>query len=162
VSMRSTGLSVIIGSWKIIASLAPRSARSRSSGVPTSSSPRKRIDPPMTRPGGSTSPKIEKPVTVLPEPDSPTSPSTSPRSTVKVTPATGRTRRWRKKNEVERSATARTGSGIASPLEPRVHYVAQAVADQIDRNDGDQQCDAGVERNPVVTREHVTVAVGDE
>src|ERR1700736_613708 len=162
VSMRSTGLSVIIGSWKTIATFAPRSRRSRSSDAPTSSWPRKRIDPPTMRPGGPTRPRIEKPVTVLPEPDSPTSPSTSPRSTVKLAPSTARTAPWRVKNDVDRSVTASTGAGMQSPLEARVHHVAQPVAHQVDGDDGDQQGDAGIERDPVVAREHVAVAVGDQ
>ena len=43
------------------------------------SAPCSRIEPPAIRPGGSTRPMMEKPVTVLPEPDSPTRPSTWPR-----------------------------------------------------------------------------------
>ena len=79
VSMRRTGFSVIIGSWKIIATLRPRIVRQVASLAPTSSCPASLIEPATMRPGGSISPMIARPVTVLPEPDSPTSPITSPR-----------------------------------------------------------------------------------
>ena len=69
VSTRRTGLRVIIGSWKIMAISAPRIARSRSGAAVVSSSPSSRIELPSTmRPGGSIRPRMEKPVTVLPEP----------------------------------------------------------------------------------------------
>ena len=68
VSTRRTGFKVIIGSWKIMAIRAPRRRRSRSSLAPTSSSPLKRTLPSTMRPGGSTSPRIEKPVIDLPLP----------------------------------------------------------------------------------------------
>jgi hypothetical protein len=74
--MRSTGLSVIIGSWKIIAMRSPRNRRIASSRRSSRFSPSRRTRPPTMRPGGSTSPMMEKPVTVLPDPDSPTSPRT--------------------------------------------------------------------------------------
>ena len=45
---------------------------------------------------------------------------------------------------------------------PRVEHVAQLVADQVDRDDGDQQRDAGIEADPVFARQQVLVAVGDQ
>ena len=45
--------------------------------------------PPAIRPGGGTSRMSESAVTLLPQPDSPTSPSTSPRSSVKRDPVDG-------------------------------------------------------------------------
>ena len=79
-SMRRTGLSVIIGSWKIMAMRLPRSARSCGSGSVVSRGPGSGCCRAAMRPGGSTRPMMEKPVTVLPQPDSPTSPSTRPRA----------------------------------------------------------------------------------
>ncbi len=64
------------------------------------------------RAGGSSTPMIDQPVTVLPEPDSPTSPRTSPRATVKLTPSTAFTTPSRTKKWVLRSATASTGGDI--------------------------------------------------
>src|SRR5215470_3849419 len=161
VSMRRTGLSVIIGSWKIIASLRPRQLRSVSSGAPTSSSPSSRIDPSTMWPGGSTKPMIDQPVTVLPEPDSPTRPSTSPASRPKLTPSTALATPLRVKKCVRRFSTARTAMA-SLPFQPGVHHVAQLVAHEIERDDGDDQREAGIERDPVMAGQHVGVAVGDQ
>src|SRR5947209_11847513 len=103
--------------------------------------------PPTRRPGGSIRPSSESPVTVLPEPDSPTIPSTSPRPTANDRPSTAFTTPARVKKWTFRSSTERT-SLMWSALEPRVHNVAQLVADQIDGDDGDQQRDTGIERDP--------------
>ena len=84
----STGLSAVIGSWKIMRDLAARARRRSSrSGRPTSSRPRQ-ITEPSTRPGARTRPRIERSATLLPEPDSPTSPSTSPGCTSRSMPST--------------------------------------------------------------------------
>ena len=72
-----TGLSAVIGSWKIIAMAEPRKPRISRSLFASRSSPLKRIAP-LT----SASPnnrKIDSAVTLLPEPDSPTSATRSPR-----------------------------------------------------------------------------------
>ena len=62
-------MSVIIGSWKIIAMRRPRIAAQRLLAAGRrSSSPSSRIEPSTMRPGGSTRPRMEKPVTILPEP----------------------------------------------------------------------------------------------
>jgi hypothetical protein len=79
---------VVIGSWNTIAMRRPRNARRAPGARPTSSWPASEIEPATIRPGGSTSPRIEKPVTVLPEPDSPTSPTTSPAPTSNDTSST--------------------------------------------------------------------------
>ena len=73
-----TGLSAVIGSWKISAISAPRTARISRSGSVSRSRPLKRMLPPAMRPGGWTSRMIDSAVTDLPLPDSPTSPSVSP------------------------------------------------------------------------------------
>ena len=85
--MRSTGFSVISGSWKIIAMRSPRSWRICSSLYLRRSWPLKRTSPSTTS-RGSIRPSSEKPVTDLPEPDSPTRPTISPRRTVRSTPST--------------------------------------------------------------------------
>ncbi len=60
VSMRSTGLSVIIGSWKIIAMRLPRSRRISLRGQRGQiAAVRSAMRPPTMRPGGSTRPMIE-------------------------------------------------------------------------------------------------------
>src|SRR5512134_1653063 len=157
VSMRSTGLSVIIGSWNTIAMRAPRMRRSSSSGKPSRSVPSNRIRPPTMRPGASTSPRIEKPVTVLPQPDSPTRPSTSPGRTSKLTSSTARATPARVKKWVFRSCTSRVLA-----LKARVQDVAQAVADEVDAHDRGEQREARVEADPVLARQHVLEAVRDQ
>src|SRR2546427_11639839 len=84
----------------------------------------------------------ERAVTVLPQPDSPTSPSVSPAASSKDTPSTARTTPSRLKNCVCRSLTARSsGTPLPFPskaaettgqclgLQPRDECVARAVAD---------------------------------
>src|SRR3954471_15940758 len=85
------GLRELIGSWKIIAMRSPRSARMRSGGKESRFTPSNRISPPAMRPGGcGTSPMMESAVTLLPHPDSPTTPSVRPASSSKLTPSTAR------------------------------------------------------------------------
>ncbi len=66
------------------------------------------------RPGGSTRPMMENPVTVLPEPDSPTSPSTWPRATANDTSSTAFTTPARVKKCVRRLRTSRVAVVTAS------------------------------------------------
>ncbi len=66
--------------------------------------------PPAMRPGGSISPMIEKPVTDLPDPDSPTSPSTSPRARSNDTSATAGSTPSRVANSVRRLRTWSSGA----------------------------------------------------
>src|SRR5688572_6387577 len=155
--MRSTGLSVIIGSWNTIAMREPRIWRSCASRICRRSVPSKTMRPPTMRPGGSTRPRIEKPVTVLPQPDSPTRPSTSPGRTLKLTPSTARTTPARVKKWVLRSSTSRTLA-----LKPRIQDIAQPVADQVDAHDRREKRDTRVEADPVLARQHVLEAVCDQ
>jgi hypothetical protein len=74
-----TGVSADSGSWKIIAMLLPRRRAKLRSSSPASSWPLSRTEPSTRAVAGS------KPITAradadLPEPDSPTIPSTSPRA----------------------------------------------------------------------------------
>ncbi len=55
---------------------------------------------------------IEKPVMLLPEPDSPTRPMTSPRFRLKETPSTAFTTPARAWKKVARSATSRSGVSV--------------------------------------------------
>ena len=87
-----TGLSEVIGSWKIIEIAFPRTSRISSSGRSTRFLPSNRISPPTTRPGRSMSRITESAVTLLPQPDSPTTPSVAPFRMLKLTPSTAFTR----------------------------------------------------------------------
>ena len=103
----STGLSEVIGSWNTIAICPPRTACSFSSLIASRSSPRKRMLPPTTRPGGSGIRRsTDSAPTDLPQPDSPTMPTVSPSSTVYETPSTARTVPAEVSNCVRRSFTS--------------------------------------------------------
>ena len=93
--MRATGLSEVIGSWKIIEICAPRMSSIARRGLPISSSPAKRIEPATVCPGGSgTRRMMDSAVTLLPQPDSPTIASVVPASTANETPSTALNRPW--------------------------------------------------------------------
>ena len=80
--IRITGLSEVIGSWKIIEMRLPRILRISASLTPSRSVPSSVTEPPTIRPGGSgTSRMIDSALTLLPQPDSPTIASVSPRRT---------------------------------------------------------------------------------
>ena len=100
-----TGFIELIGSWKIIATSAPRRSRSVAADAPTSSRPSNRIDP-VTRAEGGSSRGTAMSDTDLPEPDSPTTPSTSPGSTVKPTSRTAWTSPSSEGNVTERPSTS--------------------------------------------------------
>ena len=92
--MVNVGLSDVIGSWKTIAISLPRTRSSTAAEPsPTSDSPFQRTSPAVILPGRSISPIAACAVTLLPEPDSPTMPSVSPRPTWKLTSRTACTRR---------------------------------------------------------------------
>ena len=59
---------------------------------------------------------IESAVTLLPQPDSPTSPTVWPSSMSKVTPSTARTSPSLVKKEVRRSLTRKSGAIFKSPV----------------------------------------------
>jgi len=72
----------------------PRTARISAADASSSRCPSNTISPPAMRPGGDgTSCITDRLVTDLPDPDSPTIPSVSPRRTSKLTPSTARTTR---------------------------------------------------------------------
>ena len=74
-----TGLSEVIGSWKIIEMSFPRMARISRSLSWKRSFPSKKASPRSMKPGGlGISLKIDSEVTLLPQPLSPTMPSVLP------------------------------------------------------------------------------------
>ena len=88
----STGLSDVIGSWKIIEISRPRTSRIALSLIARMSRPSNRMEPPTIRPGFATRRRIsDSPVTDFPDPDSPTIPSVSPCASEKETSSTART-----------------------------------------------------------------------
>ena len=77
----NTGFRHEVGCWKIIEMRLPRMCIISDSGSSSRSRPSNRISPSTILPGMPTSRMIENEVTLLPQPDSPTRPSTSPRLT---------------------------------------------------------------------------------
>src|SRR5215510_14213223 len=129
-----------MGSWKMTEISLPRMARMAVSSRPTSSRPRNRMLPATMRPGGiGTNPRMDRAPTLLPQPDSPTMPSVSPRL----------------KNQVFKSSTTSSGSAVSvrlratllgsisvrvltshAPRDARVEGTAQAVTHQVDGEHG--------------------------
>src|SRR5947209_14526370 len=118
--MVCTGLSDVFGSWKIMAIADPRSVRSPRGCKPTSPRPRYLTDPDtVALPGRS--PSTASIVTVLPEPDSPTTPRTFCGSSVRSTPRTADTGPSGVGNVTSRPVISRTG---AIDVERTPAYVA--------------------------------------
>ena len=115
-----TGLSDVIGSWKITEATPPRTWRITRSGVPTSSyvlpsRAASRADPLIVQYGaGGVRPSSPRQVTLLPELVSPTSASVSPRRTEKLTSRTACTVPAAVRNATFRSRTSRMFSASAA------------------------------------------------
>ena len=75
---RITGLSEVMGSWKIIAMALPRRARNAGACNCSRFWLCRKTWPPRTEIAGGNSPMMDSASRLLPEPDSPTTPSTSP------------------------------------------------------------------------------------
>src|SRR5438874_576783 len=164
-----TGFRLVMGSWKIIAMLLPRMPRTSSSSIFKMSWPSKTIWPFTILPGGCGMSRMsDSAVTDLPQPDSPTRPSVSPASRLKVTPSTARTTPSRVKNCVLRSWTSSSGMRrdhspptmrdsllrLDLELHPRVEGVPQAVTEEREREHDDRDADRRQEHRPSRRREH--------
>ena len=104
-----TGFSDDCGCWKIMLIRSPRILRMSPSGSFSRSVPSNRTSPASIWPGFPTSRMIERLVTLLPQPLSPTRPMISPESTWKLIPSTARTTPSRVWNEVLRPFTSSSG-----------------------------------------------------
>src|SRR3954463_100789 len=162
--MRYSGLSEVSGSWKIMPMRLPRTRRISSGGRLSMRSPESWISPPAMRPGRSISPMTASPVTDLPAPDSPTTPSTSPLAMSKETLSIARSVPRREANSTRRLRTERTGSvmNAAYSSEFRVKRVTQPVAEQIDRQDQRRECDSREGDDPPFAREQIVIADPDQ
>ena len=89
--MVKTGSREVWGSWNTMLIRLPRILINSASGLAAKSSFWKKIWPSTMRPGGSMRPKTEKPVMLLPAPDSPTRPRIWPCSRSKLTSSTALT-----------------------------------------------------------------------
>src|SRR3954469_15726292 len=153
----NTGFSADRASWKIIAMPSPRTSIRRFARAAIRSSPWNRTWPPRTTAGGvSRMPMMVWAVTLLPEPDSPSTASVSPASTWYETPL-----RTFAVPSVVRNSTRRssTSSNIGSPR-LGVKGVADGVAEHHEREHGDGH-QARREQQLVRGRLHVVLGVVD-
>ena len=88
--MRCSGLRLVIGSWNTMPASSPRARCNAAGAAPIICWPSSRMLPVGLVPPGGRSCSSDSAVTDLPEPDSPTSASVSPRSSVNETPSTTR------------------------------------------------------------------------
>ena len=157
------GLRLVIGSWKIIAMSLPTSvARARASDSASRSRPAKRMRIGASRgPGKSIRPISASAVTLLPEPDSPTMPRTSPASTVEVDAVDGaERRRCACRIRRVRSLDLEQRHASRSSLQLRVERVAQAVAHQVEGEHRDQDREARETSPPTSARWMNSSALG--
>src|SRR3954470_19802893 len=130
--MRISGLSRVIGSWKIRPSFGPRSARSCRRGIVTRSCPSNSTLPLRFAASGS-SPRTPRPSVDLPQPDSPTRPSVSPRLMSNDTPSTARTAPRAVPYQTRRSRTDRTASDVGTSGRLLIAYPPADLVDDVDR-----------------------------
>ena len=90
---RISGLSEFIALWKTIETFCQRNCRTFSLLSFVRSSPRNRISPLVTCAGARSSCMIAFAIVLLPQPDSPASPTISPSPMLRLTWSTARTRR---------------------------------------------------------------------
>jgi hypothetical protein len=110
--MVKTGLSEVIGSWKIMPMEPPRTERICLSLIFRTSVPSSRIRPSIRdRPAGR-SRMVDSAVTLLPEPDSPTMATVSPASTCRLISRMTGIQPSDVLNEVVRFSTASTGGVV--------------------------------------------------
>src|SRR6202167_2926144 len=118
----------------------PRTDCMAVSESPRISRPSKSTLPEIETLASRTKPSIEYIATLLPEPDSPTMPSTSFAPTSKDSPSTAWTMPWRVEKETERSRTLSTASvvGVSSDnADPRVDVGVEHVDDGAREYDGE-------------------------
>ena len=130
--MRMNGLSDVIGSWKIMPMRLPRTARISSSVSVSRLRPSNITSPLTMRPGGvGMSRMIDRLVTDLPDPDSPTMPRVSPRSRSNDTPSTALTTRSSSSKYVRRFLTERSIERTVSPFSTFSHLGVESIAQAI-------------------------------
>src|SRR5512137_122468 len=121
--------------------------------------------PAATWPGRRTSPMTAANVTLLPEPDSPTTPRHSPGRTSRSTPSTAVTtpervaKRTTRPRIASSGAAAPFGPGARSVLEAGIEGIAQSLARDVDREHQDQDRQAGKGADPPGV-EHEFASVG--
>ena len=99
----------------------PAVRRSSFALLPTRSSPRKRMLPPATCAGGRRICMIAFATVVLPQPDSPASPTTSPAWIVRSMPSTARTRARRRRTRPASPRSSMSALALVEPSRSRRH-----------------------------------------
>src|SRR5690349_19673257 len=97
-------------------------------------------------------------VTLFPEPDSPTMPSTSPSSSLTLTPSTACITPAVVGKSTERFSMSRSGMVLA--LQLWIEGIAQAVAEKVERQHGDEDGKAGEGHHPP-SAQHELARVGE-
>src|SRR5690348_3872855 len=138
--VRYTGLSEVIGSWKIIAISLPRTSRISSSVFLVRSWPLNTTLPLTILPGRCSRMMLNA-VTDFPHPDSPTMPSVSPGWSSNETPSTALTVPSVVLKTVCRSLTSRRGC-VNSGLQTGIERIPDRVAEDVGGEDRDEDHDA--------------------
>src|SRR5262245_8999410 len=152
VSTGNTGLNEVDGSCGMKVIARPRTRSFTTAGSSRSrSAPLKRTSPPRMRAGpAGRIPRIARASVVLPQPLSPTSPTTSPGAMSRLMPS----RTWATPPSVTKSTRRpRTESssaiaGGAAATQPRVEDVAQAITQQVEAHHGEEDGQARRRRVP--------------
>src|ERR1700733_8597351 len=141
---RITGLSAVIGSWKIIAISWPASRRRDLAGIACRLWPRYWISPDSTvTPAGSRL-AIARSVSDLPEPDSPTMPKRSPSATSKLMSSTMTVVALPLRcTPSDRLRTESSGVSVISLPPVRAEQIGQTVAEPGQAEAGDDDREAG-------------------
>ncbi len=112
----NTGLSEVIGSWKIMAMASPRRRCISRSDSSSRLRPWNSTSPPARMPGGQgTKPITDRAVTDLPQPDSPTSERVSPGWMATSTPSTARAMPVSMRKKVRRPRISSSGPLMPAP-----------------------------------------------
>src|SRR3990172_10410663 len=127
-----------MGSWKIIPILLPLMFLISSPGRVSRSWPWNNTCPSILACRELMSPITVRKVTLLPEPDSPTTPRVSPGLIENETPSTALTRPSSVGKETRRSLTSSRGSGIRGHALVGVEGVAEPVAEEVHAERGEQ------------------------
>src|SRR6202030_1317086 len=138
-----------MASWNIMAMRLPRMRFNSSGAIPSSSAPRKRALP-VTRPFAARSPITVSNVWLLPDPDSPTTPTVSPSAIAKDTSLTALTSPSRMVKRVLRFLTSSSAKMLNNPCSTvlGVEGVAQPVADEVEAEQGGGEENGGEHKQP--------------
>src|SRR5438270_243674 len=159
VSMGNSGLNDVNGSWGMNVIARPRTRSFTAAGSSRRRSvPLKRTSPARMRaaPSGRM-PRIARARVVLPQPLSPTSPTTSPVSMSRFIPSStcAGPRSVAKSTRNPRTASSSAIARRAAAAQPRIEHIAQAVAEQVEAHDGEEDRQARRRRVPPRVRQEL-------